>query len=754
MSDDRRSLVEVRLLEGPNLYFPRAACKVTLDLAAVADVPDARAREVARLCGLSRARPGAAGTAVRQAFLLRVVKTVARRLADETGVKRLALRTRAGAGTTHVVLAFPWRSSGRAQVFGHEVAALLDAAASDDATAEALVEARTEAAARVRSADRGRGPQAVRPRIPVASITGTNGKTTTTRLLAHLCMTAGFRTAWSSTDGVVVQGELVEPGDYSGPAGGRSVLAAEGVQMGILETARGGMLLKGMGVVANDVSVVTNVSADHLGQQGIDTVDQLAEVKAIVTHVTKPTGWTVLNGDDPRVLAMRAGSPGRPFVFSLDAESPALREALGHGGRALTVMDGALTVLEDGTDPLRLVDVLDMPVTLCGLSEHNVANAMAAAAAGLGLGLPVEAVVEGLRTFTPDAEKNPGRMNTFTVPLPLGAPAAERTGSCTAIIDLAHNEAGLEALLEVARGLVRPGSRLVLGLGGVGDRTDEILQGMGEMAGIGADRVAVVHKARYLRGKTPEELETLLRAGAAAVGVLDVPSYPTEVDGLRALLGEAGDGDVVALMSHAEREGVYAVLDEVGAVPDGAAQVRAKVVAARGLHERENEIAAARALPLEEGLVAYRQLHAEYPHDGRLAYEHACAHDRLGLEAEAIPLYREALAGGLLEPHRTSARVGLASSLRVVGEPAAALEVLDELAAERPDSTAGPAFRALVLHDLGRTSEAVAVAVEELSRHLAGSDAEGYDPALRYYADELRTAGRPGSGAGGVDPRG
>ena len=167
---------------------------------------------------------------------------------------------------------------------------------------------------------RGTGPRLVTPRIPVASVTGTNGKTTTTRLLAHICMTAGLRTGWSSTDGVVVQGEVVEPGDYSGPAGARAVLETPGVQVGILETARGGMLLRGMGVTHNDVSVVTNVSADHLGMQGIDTVDQLAEVKAIVTRVTKPQGWVVLNGEDPRVWAMRAGIRARPWVFTADAE--------------------------------------------------------------------------------------------------------------------------------------------------------------------------------------------------------------------------------------------------------------------------------------------------------------------------------------------------------------------------------------------------------------------------------------------------
>ena len=181
----------------------------------------------------------------------------------------------------------------------------------------------------VAAAPPGDGPRVVTPRIPVASVTGTNGKTTTTRLVAHICMTAGLTTGWSSTDGVVVQGVMVEPGDYSGPAGARAVLEAPGVEVGVLETARGGMLLRGMGVTHNDVSVVTNVSADHLGLQGIDTVDQLAEVKAIVTRVTRPSGWVVLNGEDPRVWAMRAGIRARPWVFSADPGAPAVREALG-----------------------------------------------------------------------------------------------------------------------------------------------------------------------------------------------------------------------------------------------------------------------------------------------------------------------------------------------------------------------------------------------------------------------------------------
>ncbi len=731
------SLVELRLLEGPNLYFPRAAVKLTLDASAVASCPATQARTLATALGLGRDRPGEPGTSQRQALTMRLLRSLARRVAAEAGVTRLALRARAGAEPEQVVLAFPWRHSGRAQVLGQEVARVLDRCL-DVGDVDAVQHLIRDAAEQVAAADLGRGPAAVRPRVPVISVTGTNGKTTTTRLLAHMCMDAGLRTGWSSTDGVYVQGRLIEDGDYSGPAGGRAVLDADGVQVAVLETARGGLLLKGMGISVNDVSVVTNVTADHLGQQGIDTVDQLAEVKAIITRVTRSRGWVVLNGDDPRVLAMRSGSPGRPFIFSLDPESPALREALNHGGRAMTVMDGALTLLAPGSDPVHLVPVVDVPMTLFGLSRHNLANALAGAAAGLGIGLSQDVVVNALRSFIPDADLNPGRMNTYTVPLPCGPASAYQSGSCTVVLDLAHNEAGLQALLEVARGMAAPGSRVLLGLGAVGDRSEALLTGLGEIAGRGADRLAIVHKDKYLRGRSREALEELLKAGAAAVGVHGVPSHDSEVEGLTALLAGAGDGDVVALMVHADREGCHSYLESVGAGVDGPEQVRSKVVAAHGLHPLEDQLASILELAPESQADAVQALLDQAPQDARLVYELACAHDRCAAAAAAIPIYRRALDGGLLEPHRTGARVRLAASLRVVGQPSQALSVLDELTGERPGSTAAAAFRALVLHDLGRHGEAVAVAVTELSRHLAGSDAKGYGRALTSYADELR----------------
>ena len=249
----------------------------------------------------------------------------------------------------------------------------------------------------------------------MVAVTGTNGKTTTSRMIAHIARTDGKLVGWSNTDGIYIDGELVEAGDYSGPSGAGRVLAHPEVQLAVTETARGGILLKGIGLTRNDVSVVTNVSADHLGLQGIDTLDQLAEVKGVVPKITRKGGWAVLNGDDPRVFAMRSTIKAQPWVFSRDPDSPAIREVLSAGGRATTVIDGWLSVLRPNADPDPLVELVDVPMTLAGLSRFNVENALAAASAALAIGIPREVVVEGLRTFLPDAEHNPGRMNLFTV---------------------------------------------------------------------------------------------------------------------------------------------------------------------------------------------------------------------------------------------------------------------------------------------------------------------------------------------------
>jgi cyanophycin synthetase len=558
------SLVELRVLEGPNLYFPRAAIKLTLDLTGVIDAPEDRALRFAARIGLPRARPGEPGSGFRQRFAARAVGRLVRHIAGEAGTTRLAVRVRPTHDVHQIVVAYPWRSRNRAEALGRAVAEVLDAL--PDPSFDQLI---SDAAGRVRAAEPGPGPTTLRPRIPIVAVTGTNGKTTTSRMVAHIARTHGLHVGWSSTDGIYIDGVLVEPGDYSGPSGAGRVLAHPEVQLAVTETARGGILLKGIGVAYNNVSVFTNVSADHLGLHGIDTVDQLAEVKGIVSRITRPDGWAVLNADDPRVLATRTSIRARPWVFSRDPDSPALREVLSEGGRATTVIDGWVCVMEADNDPEPLVEVVDIPMTLAGLSRFNVENALGAASAALGVGLPREAVIAGLTSFRPDPEHNPGRMNFFS------------RDDVSVVIDLAHNEAGLEALLEIMNGVRRPGARLLLGLGAVGDRQDDLVESLGEMGARDADVAVIAHKARYLRGRSTDELDELFRRGAARVGVEELPSYPTEVAGLAALVDQAKPGDVVGLMCHEDRQGVYDWLAGAGFTGDTPETLRDKVKAAR-----------------------------------------------------------------------------------------------------------------------------------------------------------------------------
>jgi cyanophycin synthetase len=566
MPEATTSLVELRILDGPNLYFPRAAVKLTLDLSGLINVPEAEALRLATRIGLRNVRPGEVGSGFRQRFAVRAVAGLVRQIAAEAGTQRLGVRVRPTADVDRVVVAYPWRRRGRAEALGRAVAAVLDSLPDGDV--DALV---SDEAAMMRLVDAGPAPATLRPRVPIVAVTGTNGKTTTSRMIAHIARCAGLHVGWSSTDGIYVDGVLVEAGDYSGPSGAGRVLAHEQVELAVTETARGGILLRGIGVVSNDVSVVTNVSADHLGAQGIDTLDQLAEVKAVVPRITKPTGWAVLNGDDPRVISMRSLTKARPWAFSRDPGSPSLREVVGDGGRATTVIDGWICVIGPNADPDPLLPVVDVPMTLAGLSRFNVENALAAASAAFGVGLPREAVIEGLTTFRPDPQHNPGRMNIYSL------------GDVTVVIDLAHNEAGLEALLEIMNGVRQPGGRLLLGLGTAGDRTDDIMEALGELAARDADVVAVVHKSRYLRGRDRDALTELFRQGARRVGVPDLPVYDGELDALRGLAAQAQPRDVVAIMCHQDRELLEAWLAGQGASVDDPDQLRRKVLAATRL---------------------------------------------------------------------------------------------------------------------------------------------------------------------------
>lgn len=547
------ALTELRLLDGPNLYFPRPAAKVTLDVAPLHALSREEGRTLAVALGMPGARPGPAHTAFRQRFAVRAVSYLVRRLAREAGYTRLAVRSRTGSQVDELIVAFPWKHAGKATALGEGVATVLDSMGGDRALAEVVEEAATA----IREAPTGASPRLLRPRIPVVAVTGTNGKTTTSRMLGHIARTAGRSVGWSSTDGVFLNGELVEAGDYSGPSGAGQVLRQPGVQLAVTETARGGILRRGVGVAHNDVSVVTNISADHLGLGGIDTLDQLAEVKAVITKITKPGGWCVLNADDPRTFAMRQGTKAQVWVFTRDPDSPSAREVLTEGGRVTTVLDGWACVLSGGTDPLPVVEVAAVPMTLAGLSRVNVENTLGAISAALALGFTTEQVAEGLTSFDP-GQNNPGRMNVWS------------RGQQSIVVDLAHNEAGLEALLEILDGIRPPGSKLLLGIGTPGDRGDDVFVKLGEMAALATDHVEIVHKDTYLRGRTLAELGELLRTGARGAGVEVVAEHASELEGVRSLVAAAGPQDVIGCMVHQDRTEIDTFLTEQGFTRDTA----------------------------------------------------------------------------------------------------------------------------------------------------------------------------------------
>jgi cyanophycin synthetase len=530
MPPDRRpepavELLELRVLEGPNRFANRPAIKVEFQ-----GDPDA-------VVGVARD----AGEVIRW-------------LHHELGFPAPRVTFRRSEDGTRALAAFAWRRRVVAQGIAGAAARVALGVSTERRELRAL-----RAVAE--------GPRAVLPipRVPIVAITGTNGKSTTTRLIAHIAAHAGRRVGMTNSDGIYVRGELVEAGDWTGFGGAGRILAEPDLDLAVLETARGGILLRGIGYEHNDVSVVTNVSADHLGLQGIDTLDELAEVKGAVVRITRRGGWAILNGDDPRVWAMRRHSPARTYAFSLVPRAPAVAEALADGGRAAVVERGVIVLRRPRGRRVRVAPVADLPVTFAGLSRYNIANALAAAAASDALGLSDEEIREGLLTFAQDEAANPGRLNLYS-----------RRG-VLALVDFAHNEAGLTGLLDVCDRLVlRPGGRIRLALGTAGDRTDEILHGLGVLAGGRADDLVISEKRHYLRGRDLAQMNAIFRRGAAEGGYEGrVPAYRSELGALKALLARSHRGDVSAVMSHVERTEIFAWLARAGYRPITLPRLRA-----------------------------------------------------------------------------------------------------------------------------------------------------------------------------------
>jgi cyanophycin synthetase len=339
-------------------------------------------------------------------------------------------------------------------------------------------------------------PKGTSSRIPIVAITGTNGKTTTTRLTAHIYRQTNQVVGYTTTDGIYINEYLVEKGDNTGPYSAGLILKEPTVEVAILESARGGILRSGLAFDSCDIGVVLNVAADHLGIGDIDTIEQMAQVKAVVAETVKPDGYAVLNADDPLVAAMATKVKSKVAYFSMNPDNPIIIDHIRRNGLAAVYENGYLSILE-GQWTLRIEKAVNIPVTMGGMAPFMIANALAGCLAAFAQGVDIELIRRGVRTFKPSADQTPGRMNLFDL------------GDYHALVDYAHNPHGYEAV----GGFVRnwEGERIGV-VGGPGDRRDEDLILLGKIAAQTFDRI-IIKEDDDRRGREFGEAADLIAKG-------------------------------------------------------------------------------------------------------------------------------------------------------------------------------------------------------------------------------------------------
>ncbi len=387
--------------------------------------------------------------------------------------------------------------------------------------------------------------------VPVGVVTGTNGKTTTVRLAAHILRATGKRVGVSSTDWISVDGEVLDRGDWSGPGGARAVLRQPTVDAAVLETARGGLLRRGLGVVRADAALITNISEDHLGDFGSQDLDELLAIKWIVSRAVEEGGRLVLNAEDPLLRARAAGYPGALVWFALDADNATVAEHTAGGGLAFA-LDGDELVKIDGPACTAICLGHEIPITFGGAARHNIANALASAALTWCMGASLDDIRRGLTTMPQN--ENPGRCNLF-----------EFDGR-SVLVDFAHNPAAMAALFDIAR--VIPAKRRVLCFGQAGDRTDELIRELARDAwAIGLDRVIVSELAAYHRGRGHGDVFRIIRDELSRAGAEEsqIAHFDTEVESFEAAIRWAQPGDLVIMLALGGAAPIEARLRELGA---------------------------------------------------------------------------------------------------------------------------------------------------------------------------------------------
>jgi cyanophycin synthetase len=380
-------------------------------------------------------------------------------------------------------------------------------------------------------------PKATPYRIPIAAITGTNGKTTTTRMVGHILKLSGCTVGMTTSDGVYIDGELTVRGDMTGPWASHLVLRDPTVDAAVLETARGGIVRSGLGWRKCKVGAVLNIASDHLGMGGIDDLEALAEVKRVVVEVAQE--FCVLNADDPRVTPMAEHSPAQPVYVTMRRDNALVRQHIRNKGKAVALeegLNGRMIVLYEGEEQIPLLWARQIPATIEGHALHNIQNAMFAAAISHSMGISLENIRQGLRTFTTDFFQTPGRMNFYN------------EHPFRVLLDYAHNPHGMEAMARTVRELTVNGRRIGV-VSAPGDRRDEDIRDIARVAAPAFDLI-FLREDDNLRGRNPGEVGDLLRQGLLDAGFPAdriAPEIFTEEESVQRALETARPGDLLVI---------------------------------------------------------------------------------------------------------------------------------------------------------------------------------------------------------------
>jgi UDP-N-acetylmuramyl tripeptide synthase len=381
--------------------------------------------------------------------------------------------------------------------------------------------------------------------IPCAFVTGTNGKSTSVRLAAHMAKAAGLNAGVTSTDFIKVGDDIIDHGDYSGPGGARMLLRDPRTEIAFLEVARGGILRRGLPISKVDAALVTNVASDHLGQYGINTVEELAQAKFVVAKGLSDTGVLVVNADNELTRQQGLNSQKTLCWFSQDEQHPLIQQQLKDQARAVFVKDGMLVYSHEGQQ-VELIQVNKIPMTFNGTASHNIENALGVVGLCKALALPNAAIVQGLLEFSSNAQDNPGRGNVY-----------QRNGA-QIIVDFAHNQHSMQAIVNMVKSM--PAKRRLVMFGHAGDRTDKDIQDLTlAVKELQADCYLVSEIEKYLRGRELGDISTLVKEYLLSLGVdgNHIHSAASPFEGMQYLLEQAREGDVVLLFVLDQRDEIH-----------------------------------------------------------------------------------------------------------------------------------------------------------------------------------------------------